>query len=62
MKNKCAYAPNYYSCNRRCQNKPIAMAYVPMQQWSTLYEPCKALYAGTAFPELDLIFCGRRCR
>ncbi|MBQ3061433.1 MAG: spore coat associated protein CotJA [Lachnospiraceae bacterium] len=43
-------------------NNPIAMAYVPIQQWSTLYEPVKALHCGTAFPELNLKFCGRRER
>lgn len=60
---------NCYSYNHSCRpmrdsysNNPIAMAYVPIQQWSTLYEPVKALHCGTAFPELNLKFCGRRER
>lgn len=44
------------------QNYPIAMAYVPWQQWSTPYPIEKALYQGTIFPELDLQFIYGRCR
>lgn len=40
---------------------PLAMAYVPWQHWGKVYEPCKALYCGTIFPELDLPFCERSC-
>ncbi|MDE5966145.1 MAG: spore coat associated protein CotJA [Lachnospiraceae bacterium] len=39
---------------------PLAMSYVPWQQFEELYPPCKALSEGTAFPELNLIFCGVR--
>ena len=39
---------------------PIAMAYVPWQNFGTLYDPEKALMAGTLFPELDKPFVGRR--
>ena len=38
---------------------PLAMAYVPFQQWGNIYEPYRALQRGTIFPELDLPFCGR---
>ena len=38
---------------------PIAMAYVPFQQWETPYAENKALSAGTIFPSLDLPFMGR---
>lgn len=38
---------------------PIAMAYVPWQQWRDLYEPCKALERGTLFMELDKPFLGK---
>ena len=38
---------------------PIAMAYVPMQQWKTTYSQAEALHRGTVFPELDLPFEGR---
>lgn len=44
------------SCNL-C-NMPIAMAYVPMQQWKTTYSPSEALCNGTVFPELNLPFKG----
>ena len=40
------------------EKTPIGMAYVPVQQWAELYEPCDALYRGTAFPELDFPFGG----
>ena len=43
----------------------LAMAYVPWQQFSTVYEPDRALSAGTIFPELDkpfLVAKGGRCR
>ena len=43
----------------------LAMAYVPWQQFSTVYEPDRALSAGTIFPELDKPFLaakGGRCR
>lgn len=40
---------------------PIAMAYVPWQQWGELYEPECALKQGTIFKDLNLIFCGVRC-
>ena len=39
---------------------PLAMAYVPWQQFGCTYEPEQALQAGTIFPELDLPFYGRR--
>lgn len=38
----------------------LAMALVKMQEWCTLYNPEEALINGTAFPELNLIFCGVR--
>ena len=41
--------------------KPLAMAYVPIQSWKCLYEPCEAIYKGTLFKELNLDFLGRRC-
>lgn len=40
---------------------PIAMAYVPWQQWKKVHPPCKALRAGTIFPELELPFLERSC-
>ena len=35
---------------------PLAMAYVPWQQWQNIYEPCRALERGTIFEELDKPF------
>lgn len=39
---------------------PVAMAYVPWQQWSNTYDLDRALPAGTIFPELDKPFRGIR--
>lgn len=51
-------------CNR-CQNSlrpidtmPIAMAYVPWQNWVKIYDPVNAMSRGTLFPELDKPFLG----
>lgn len=41
-------------------HKPLGMGYVPMQKWGEMYDPQKALCQGTAFPDLDFIFCGIR--
>lgn len=37
---------------------PEAMAYVPFQQFGTMYPPEKGLQTGTIFPELDKPFLG----
>lgn len=37
----------------------LAMAYVPMQQWSDLYDVDVALQRGTIFAQLDKPFLGR---
>ena len=65
---------NYRSANamRRTQNRvtdrcmsdplsgmPLAMAYVPWQEWQNLYSAEKALCRGTIFEELDKPFLGR---
>ena len=36
----------------------LAMAYVRMQPFGELYDPCTALIAGTLFADLDKPFCG----
>jgi formylmethanofuran dehydrogenase subunit D len=46
--------------HQRKEHMPIGMAYVPMQEWSEMYDACEGLYEGCAFPELNLIFCGVR--
>lgn len=39
--------------------KPLAMGYVPMQEWRDLYPICKGLQVGTIFAELCKPFCGK---
>ena len=36
---------------------PLAMAYVPWQEWRSLYEVEKGFRCGTIFAELNLPFC-----
>lgn len=40
-------------------NTPLAMSYVPYQQWEETYKENVALEKGTIFPSLDLPFCGK---
>ena len=40
---------------------PVAMAYVPWQQWQTTYSPERGLVQGTIFPDLDLKFAFGGC-
>lgn len=49
---------------RNWKDYPVAMAYVPWQQWYTVYDLEKGLACGTIFPELDKPFRGVRggCR
>ena len=46
------------------EGQPLAMAYVPWQQWRDIYEPCMGFQRGTIFRELDKPFLwkGGRCR
>lgn len=37
---------------------PLAMAYVPWQEWQNIYEAEKGLHRGTIFEELDKPFNG----
>ncbi|MGN0436624.1 MAG: spore coat associated protein CotJA [Wujia sp.] len=46
--------------NKHMRNMPLAMGFVQMQEWERLYNPEEALKNGTAFPCLNLIFCGAR--
>ena len=43
---------------RRPVPLPLAMAYVPPQKWTEVYDKDQALAAGTLFPALDLPFKG----
>lgn len=56
------FQPSMPQCTIEKANKPIAMAYVPWQQWRQTYPMDKALSRGTIFPELDLPFVMGRCR
>ena len=41
---------------------PVAMAYVPWQNFEGMFEDLEKAYCtGTIFPELDKPFKGRRC-
>ena len=57
--------PSRSCCNIHEHDKlsglPIAMAYVPWQQWQTTYAPERGLVQGTIFPDLDLQFNYGRC-
>lgn len=46
--------------NQHMRHMPVGIGYVPMQKWEEMYDPKKALCEGTAFPSLNLIFCGKR--
>lgn len=39
---------------------PIAMAYVPWQNWDKVYDPEAALKVGTIFPDLYKPYYGKR--
>ena len=56
--------PQMSDCsNLNIENMPIAIAYVPFQQWQNIYEPRQALQRGTIFKELDLPFtCAKECK
>lgn len=50
-------------CNDKAEydelrNMPLAMAYVPWQEWCSLYEADKGFHRGTIFEELDKPFRG----
>ena len=40
------------------KNTPLAMAYVPFQQWGEVYSDDDALCMGTLFPDLNFPFKG----
>ena len=51
-----------YSFEEPFEKYPLAMAYVPWQHFTQMYENLEKGYkAGTIFPELDKPFAGRRC-
>lgn len=51
-----------YSFNEYFDRFPLAMAYVPWQHLTSIFENLDEAYkAGTIFPELEKPFTGRRC-
>ncbi len=59
-------SPRTYSGNDCCHAKndalegmPVAMAYVPWQQWQNIYEICRGFERGTIFEDLDKPFRGK---
>ncbi len=51
-----------YNFNEYFDRFPLAMAYVPWQHLTQIYEDLdKAYCTGTIFPELTKPFTGRRC-
>lgn len=44
------------------EHSPVAMGYVPWQQWQQTYSLEKGFQRGTIFPDLDLTFNMGRCR
>lgn len=59
-------------CNKREEKKscgchredslsglPLAMAYVPWQEWRKIYDVCEGFHRGTIFEELDMPFLGK---
>lgn len=51
-----------YHFNEHFDRFPVAMAYVPWQHLTKIYENLdKAYQTGTIFPELTKPFTGRRC-
>ena len=65
--NQNRYRQSYYNDMRgmmqssRHNSMPIAMAYVPIQQWGEIYDLDKAFSRGTIFAELDKPFLERSC-
>jgi len=53
---------NDYCYDDKFEMYPIAMAYVPWQHLTNIYENLEEAYeTGTIFPELTKPFTGRRC-
>lgn len=51
-----------FGCNEYFDQFPLAMAYVPWQRLTNIYEDLdEAFHNGTIFPELNKPFSGRRC-
>jgi hypothetical protein len=63
METNCSHSNSIpYKLNEDLACFVAAMAYVPWQYFTNVYEPCKGLRRGTIFPELDKPFEGRCVR
>ncbi len=52
----------YSMVGKNIDQYPIAMAYVPWQEFGKIYEDLEKAYSyGTIFQELNKPFVGRRC-
>ena len=67
--NSCCHEQSSMSCGEsmnydQLQRMPLAMAYVPWQQWQNIYDGSKGLEHGTIFEELLFPFqhASRVCR
>ncbi len=56
MENSCVNEIYYHLTESQA---PLAMAYVPYQQWEATYDLCTGLQVGTVFPCLHKPFCGK---
>ncbi len=59
IKNRCSTNGLTVPSGRFPEDTPLAMAYVPFQQWEETYAENVALAKGTIFPSLDLPFYGK---
>lgn len=56
---KCSRSGLYSPEGAFPEETPLAMAYVPYQEWKSVYTENVALERGTIFPELDMPFTGK---
>ena len=64
INNKCQIQGVDKGCENTLGYAPylsLAMAYVPDQEWTEIYEMPMGLERGTIFKQLDKPFVGRRC-
>ena len=50
---------NENKCVNELDSLPLAMAYVPIQEWETPYDVKTGFERGTMFPSLDKPFIGK---
>lgn len=60
VQNACDECGNESRRRDELRGMPLAMGYVPWQEFECTYEPMQGLRVGTIFPELDKPFYGRK--